>query len=78
MPYYNPLGRIYPSLTPTSGLGSYGRIGAAILSSQPRSPIASQNRIYGYFRNRGLGPWYINRLKQAIGPQPYVNPFTLI
>jgi hypothetical protein len=78
MPSYNRFGRMYPSLTPTSGLGSYGRTGAAILISQPRNSIASQNRIYGYYRNRGLGPFYINLLRQAIGPQPYVNPFTLI
>jgi hypothetical protein len=78
MPNYNPLGRIYPSLTPTSGLGSYGRIGAAILISQPRNSIGSQGRIYGWYRSRGLGPFYVNLLKQAIGPRPYVNPFTLI
>jgi len=78
MPSYNRFGRMYPSLTPTPGLGSYGRTRAAILISQPRSTIGSQNRIYGYYRSRGQGAFYINILKQAIGPQPYVNPFTLI
>jgi len=78
MPSYSPFGRMYPSLTPTPALGSYGRTGPSILISQPRSTIASQNRIYGYYRSRGQGPFYINVLKQAIGPRPYVNPFTLI
>jgi hypothetical protein len=78
MPSYNPFGRMYPSLTPTPGLGSYGRTSAAILISQPRTTIASQNRIYGYYKNKGLGPWYIQRLINAIGPRPYVNPFTLL
>ena len=68
----------YPSLTPTYGLGSYGRTGTAILISSPRTKIGSQGRIYGYYAARGQGQQYINFLKRAIGPQPYTNPFTLI
>jgi hypothetical protein len=83
-----PLGKIYsgarptyPSLTPTYGLGSYGRTGTALLVSSPRNKIGSQGRIYGYYASRGQGTQYINFLKQAIGPTPNYNPrnnFTLI
>jgi hypothetical protein len=60
----------YPSLTPTYGLGSYGRIGPSILISSPRTKIGSQGRIYGYYSSRGQGQQYINFLKEAIGPRP--------
>jgi len=71
----------YPSLTPTYGLGSYGRTGTALLISSPRNKIGSQGRIYAYYSSRGEGTQYINFLKQAIGPTPNYNPrnnFTLI
>ena len=77
MPGYN-APYSYPSLTPTYGLGSYGRTGAAVLISSPRTKIGSQGRIYGYYKSRGQGSLYINFLKNAIGPQPYTNPFTVI
>ena len=68
----------YPSLTPTYGLGSYARTGTAVLISGPRTKIGGQQRIYGYYRSRGQGQLYIDMLKKAIGPIPYVNPFTVI
>ena len=45
----------FPSLTPAYGLGSYGRTGAALTISSPRSKIGSQGRIYAYYRTRGQG-----------------------
>jgi hypothetical protein len=68
----------YPSLTPAYGLGSYGRTGAAILISSPRTKIGSQGRIYAYQKAHGQGPQYIQFLIKAIGPLPRVNPWTLI
>jgi len=68
----------YPSLTPSYGLGSYGRIGPALLISSPRTRIGSQGRIYAYYKSKGQGQQYIDFLKNAIGPRPYTNPFTLI
>jgi len=68
MPYTRNTG--YPVLTPSYGLGSYGRIGPAILISSPRTKIGSQGRIYAYMKNQGLGGQYINFLIQAIGPRP--------
>ena len=63
----------YPSLTPAYGLGSYGRTGAALLISSPRTKIGSQVRIYAFLKQRGQGPQYISFLIQAIGPRP-ANP----
>ena len=68
----------YPSLTPTYGLGSYGRTGAAILISSPRTKVGSQGRIYAYQKARGQGPQYIQFLINSIGPLPRVNPWTAI
>jgi hypothetical protein len=68
----------YPSLTPAYGLGSYGRTGAAILISSPRTKIGSQGRIYAYQKAHGQGPQYIQFLIKSIGPLPRVNPWTLI
>jgi hypothetical protein len=68
----------YPSLTPTYGLGSYGRTGAAILISSPRTKVGSQGRIYAYEKSRGRGPQYIQFLINSIGPLPRVNAWTLI
>ena len=63
----------YPSLTPTYGLGSYGRTGAALLISSPRNKIGSQGRIYAYEKTIGRGPQYIQFLLKQIPPNPYAN-----
>ena len=68
----------YPVLTPAYGLGSYGRIGSAILISSPRTKNGSQGRIYAWMKNHGQGQQYVQFLINAIGPQPRVNPWTLI
>jgi hypothetical protein len=68
----------YPSLTPAYGLGSYGRTGAALLISSPRTKIGSQGRIYAFQKQRGQGYQYIQFLIKALGPMPRVNPWTLI
>jgi len=60
----------YPSLTPAYGLGSYGRTGAALLISSPRTKIGSQGRIYGFMKQRGQGPEYIAFLIRALGRGP--------
>ena len=60
----------YPVLTPTYGLGSYGRTGPAVLISSPRTKNGSQGRIYSYMKNIGQGPQYIQFLINAIGPRP--------
>ena len=56
----------YPSLTPYYGLGSFGRTGAAILISSPRTKNGSQGRIYAWMKNHGQGQQYINFLEQKI------------
>ena len=63
----------YPSLTPAYGLGSYGRIGSALLISSPRNRIGSQGRIYAWMKSRGQGQQYIQFLLKAIGPQVSYN-----
>ena len=68
----------YPSLTPTYGLGSYGRTGAAVLISSPRTKLGSQGRIYAFEKSRGRGQQYIQFLINALGPQPRVSPWSLI
>ena len=68
----------YPSLTPAYGLGSYGRTGPAILISSPRTKNGSQGRIYAWMKNHGQGPQYVQFLINVLGPQPRVNPWTLI
>jgi hypothetical protein len=68
----------FPSLVPAYGLGSYSRTGPAILISSPRTKNGSQGRIYAYMKSIGQGPQYINFLIKALGPQPRVNPFSLI
>jgi hypothetical protein len=66
----------YPSLTPSYGLGSYGRIGSSILISSPRTKIGSQGRIYAYMKQNGQGPAYINFLIKLLGPSPVArNPW---
>jgi hypothetical protein len=49
----------YPSLRPTSGLGSNFRTGAAVLIGSPRSKIGSQGRIYAFENRIGKGQQYI-------------------
>jgi hypothetical protein len=68
----------YPVLTPTYGLGSYGRTCAAVLISSPRTKNGSQGRIYAFMKNQGQGPQYIQFLLNVLGPQPRVNPWTAI
>lgn len=63
----------YPSLTPTYGLGSYGRTGAAVLISSPRTRVGSQGRIYAFEKSKGRGQQYIAFLIKALGPRPF-NP----
>ena len=69
----------FPSLTPTYGLGSSARTGAAILISSPRCRIGSQGRIFNWMNARGQGEAYKNFLLQTLGPQPKVNnPLSII
>ena len=70
----------YPVLTPAYGLGSYGRTGAAMTISSPRTKLGSQGRIYAYYKQRGLGQEYEQYLINALGLKylPKVNPWTYI
>jgi hypothetical protein len=70
----------YPVLTPAYGLGSYGRTGAALTISSPRTKIGSQGRIYAYYKARNQGYEYEQYLINALGLKylPRVNPWTLI
>lgn len=70
----------YPALTPAYGLGSYGRTGAAITISSPRTKIGSQGRIYAYYKSRGQGQEYEQYLINALGLRylPRVNPQSII
>jgi hypothetical protein len=70
----------FPSLTPSYGLGSYGRTGPALTISSPRTKIGSQGRIYAYFKQRGQGYQYEQYLINALGVKflPKVNPWTYI
>jgi len=60
----------YPVLSPTYGLGSYGRTGPAVLISSPRTKNGSQGRIYAWMKNHGQGPQYVEFLINLIGPRP--------
>ena len=68
----------WPSLTPYYGLGSYGRTGAAILISSPRTKNGSQGRIYAWMKNHGQGQQYINFLINVLGPRPNVSPWASV
>ena len=57
----------YPVLTPTYGLGSYGRTRVALLVSSPRTKLGSQGRIYAYYKQRGQGQEYEQYLINALG-----------
>jgi hypothetical protein len=59
----------YPVLTPTFGLGSYGRTASAILVGGPRSTIGNQKRIYAWYSARGQGQQYKDYLLNSLGPQ---------
>jgi hypothetical protein len=61
---------VRPSLSPTYGLGSYGRTGAAVLISSPRTKNGSQGRIYAFMKRTGQGPQYIQFLLKTLGPRP--------
>ena len=67
----------YPVLSPTYGLGSYGRTGAAVLISSPRTKNGSQGRIYAWMKSRGQGQQYVQFLINVLGPRPSgVGPCT--
>jgi len=70
----------FPALTPAYGLGSYGRTGAALTISSPRTKIGSQGRIYSWYKARGKGVEYEYYLIDALGLKylPRVNPWTYI
>ena len=70
----------FPALTPAYGLGSYGRTGAALTISSPRTKIGSQGRIYAFMKNNGQGYQYEQYLINALGIRflPRVNPWTAI
>ena len=70
----------FPALTPAYGLGSYGRTGAALTISSPRTKIGSQGRIYAFMKNNGQGYQYEQYLINALGLRflPRVNPWTTI
>jgi hypothetical protein len=70
----------YPALTPAYGLGSYGRTGAALTISSPRTKIGSQGRIYAFYKQRGQGQLYEQFLINSLGLKflPKVNPWTFI
>lgn len=70
----------FPSLTPAYGLGSYGRTGAALTISSPRTKIGSQGRIYAYMKSKGQGYQYEQFLINALGIKylPKVNPWSTI
>ena len=55
------------ALTPTYGLGSGSRTGAAILISSPRTKIGSQGRIYAFAKSQGQGQQYICFLLRSLG-----------
>ena len=57
----------YPVLTPTYGLGSGSRTGAAIAISSPRTKLGSQGRIYAYYKSIGQGQIYEQYLIDALG-----------
>ena len=64
------------SRTPLYGLGSYGRTGAAVLISSPRTKNGSQGRIYAWLKNNGQGQQYINFLANILSRGPKVSPWT--
>jgi hypothetical protein len=74
------MSRGHSALTPLHGFGKFGRTGAALIISNPRTKIGSQNRIYKFFQNLGEGQLYKHQLIDALGLQylPRVNPWSMI
>jgi hypothetical protein len=70
----------YPSLTPTTGLGTRGRTGAALVISNRRTKLASQGRVYAFYKQRGEGQLYEQQLINALGLKnlPKVNIWSLM
>ena len=66
----------YPVLTPSYGLGSYGRTGAALLISSPRNNIGSQGRIYSWMKRNGQGPQYVQFLLSVIPRNANAGPWS--
>ena len=68
-----------PSLTPTYGLGSYGRTSAAVLIGGPRTSLGNQGRIYAFEKKQGRGEAYKQYLLKILGPIPtYRNALAVI
>ena len=67
-----------PYLTPTYGLGSSSRTGAAVLISSPRTKIGSQGRIYSYYKKIGQGPQYLALLNSILQYNPQTKPGNLL
>ena len=60
---------LYPSLTPTYSLGSYGRTrGALLISSRVGAKRASAGRIYAFEQRKGQGQAYKEYLLKVLGP----------
>lgn len=76
----SPIDHQYVSLTPTYGLGSYGRTYSSMVISSSRGKKGSQSRIFSYMNRRGQGDAYKNYLIDAMGVKklPKVNPWTYI
>ena len=70
----------YPVLSPAYGLGSYGRTGAALAISSPRTKIGSQGRIYAFYKSRGQGQEYQQYLINVLGLKylPRVNAWSMM
>ena len=64
MPYHRNTG--FPALTPSYGLGSYGRTNSALLISSPRTKNGSQGRIYAWMKNQMFGSRVQAKLSQRI------------
>ena len=56
----------YHSLTPTYGLGSYGRTGPSIIIGGSRSKIGTQSRIYNSFRKPSERQAYVQFMAYLI------------
>jgi len=67
-------------LTPTFGMGSYGRTGPAMALSNHHSKIGSQSRIYSFYNSRGLGQQYQEYLIKVLGlnNHPRVNRWSMM
>lgn len=69
----------WPSMTPMSGLGSYGRTRGAVLISSPRNSMGSQGRVYAFEKRRGRGQEYKEYLLRVLGNgYTYKNAWSVI